>query len=229
MADPNESVPPPSVRPSVRSAVPKPIPFMAARGEERRKQGRRVRPSVESRDAFFNWRRCRRRLSICLALHRKHHALDRRKEGRREGGEEVGGVERRRARDANVILLKIGFMYCKWSNLNAPGSVSFASGLTVDCFLFLDTLCQPRPLSSLYAWRKREMLHVVWVYNKVEILCAKMGYMGGKWSNLNASGSSTPWSLSPLGSTMGCPFSCTQEKENAACSLLKQRKFIFQK
>ena len=52
----------------------------------------------------------------------------------------------------------------------------------------------------------------MWLVEKVEIHFAKMGFVDCKWSNLNVPGSYTPWSHSLLGSTVGCPFPCMQEK-----------------
>ena len=76
------------------------------------------------------------------------------------------------------------------------------------------------------ACRKREMLHVS--VNKVEIYFAKIGFVDCKLSNLNAPGSYTPWFHSLLGSSLGLPFLCMQEKGNAACGLFIKWKFTFQ-
>ena len=55
---------------------------------------------------------------------------------------------------------------------------------------------------------------------KLEIHFAKIGFVDCKWSNLNAPGSYTPCCHPLLGSTVGCPFLCMQEKGNTACCLL---------
>ena len=56
----------------------------------------------------------------------------------------------------------------------------------------------------------------MWVVNKVEIYFSKIGFVDSKWSHLNVPGSYTPWCHSLLGSTVGCPFLCMQEKGDAA-------------
>ena len=56
----------------------------------------------------------------------------------------------------------------------------------------------------------------IWPVNKVEIHFAKIGFVDCKWPNLNAPGSYTPRCHSLLGSIVGCPFHCMQEKGNAA-------------
>ena len=71
--------------------------------------------------------------------------------------------------------------------------------------------------------------YCMWLFNKVEIHLAKIGLVHYKLSNLNAPGSYTPCSHSFLGSTVGCPFLCMQEKGNAACGLLIKWKFTFEK
>ena len=60
-----------------------------------------------------------------------------------------------------------------------------------------------------------------WLVNKVEIDFAKIGFVNCKWSNLNASGSYTPWCHSPLESIVGCPFLCMQEKGNLHVVVVK--------
>ena len=99
-----------------------------------------------------------------------------------------------------IYFSKIGFIDCKWSNLNTPGSYT-------PCVIhFWGPLW-----SALYsAGRKRECC--MWLINKVEIYFSKIGFVNCKWSNLNVPGSYTPWLHSLLGSTVGCPFPCMQEK-----------------
>ena len=48
-----------------------------------------------------------------------------------------------------------------------------------------------------------------------------VGFVDSKLFNLNAPGSYIPWFHSLLGSSVGLPFLCMQEKGNAACGLLK--------
>ena len=68
---------------------------------------------------------------------------------------------------------KIGFVDCKWSNLNAPGSytcplVSFTFGVNSGLPFSLDTgigkCC-------------------IWLLNNVEIYFLKIGFVDSKWSN----------------------------------------------
>ena len=75
-----------------------------------------------------------------------------------------------------IHFSQIGFLDCKWSNLNAPGSYTpWCHSLlvsTVGCLF----LCM----------QEKGMLHVS--VNKVEIKFSKIGFVDCKWSNLNASG-----------------------------------------
>ena len=59
----------------------------------------------------------------------------------------------------------------------------------------------------------------MWNVNKVEIHFTEMVFMDSKCPNLNAPGSYTTWCQSILGSTVGCPFLCMQEREmlHVAC------------
>ena len=69
----------------------------------------------------------------------------------------------------------------------------------------------------------------MWLVTKVEIYFFKNRFMDGKWSNLNAPRSYTPWCRSILGPIVGCPFHCMQENGNAACGWLIKWNFIFLK
>ena len=75
-----------------------------------------------------------------------------------------------------IYLWKMGFMDCKWSNLNAPGSYTpwchSLLGSTVGC----PFLCM----------LEKGMLHMS--VNKVEIYFSKIGFVDCWGSNLNAQG-----------------------------------------
>ena len=62
----------------------------------------------------------------------------------------------------------------------------------------------------------------MWLAEKVEILFVKIGFVDPQWSNLNAPRSYTPFCHPLLGSTVGCPFLCMQEKGNATCDLFRK-------
>ena len=79
---------------------------------------------------------------------------------------------------------------------------------------------------SLSLHAGKGMLHVS--VNRVKIYFSKIGFVSCKWSNLIAPGSYTPWCHSLVGSTVGCPFLCMQEK--VCCMWVSiEWKFSFQK
>ena len=120
-----------------------------------------------------------------------------------------------------IHFAKIGFVDCKWSNLNAPGSYTPCSNLLCkirfrwllmvqfECPRVIHPLlsstigvCCTVPL-SLHAGKGKCCM---WPIKKVEIYFSKIGFVDSKWSNLNAPGSLTPWFHSLLGCIVGCPF-----------------------
>ena len=85
------------------------------------------------------------------------------------------------ANNMEIYFTKIGFLDCKWSNLNAPGSH------TPWCHSFLGST-EGCPLLCM---QEKGLLHVA--CEKVEIYSSKIGFVDSKWSNLNTPGSYTPW------------------------------------
>ena len=106
-----------------------------------------------------------------------------------------------------IYFSKIGFVYCMWSNLNAPGS----------CAPWCHPLWVPLWDALFSACMKREILLVA--CKKVEIYFSKIGFVYCMWSNLNAPGSCAPWCHPLWVPLWDALFLSMYEKGNAACGL----------
>ena len=73
-----------------------------------------------------------------------------------------------------IHFAKIGFVDCKWSNSNAPGSY------TLWCYSLLTFGVHCGVSISLYAGKGK---CCIWPVNRVEIHFAKLGFVDCKWSN----------------------------------------------